>query len=132
MSGKISGFQQFVVTLTLGFIIVFTTKSLPQESQIVPWDTVIATIKMIESADLNDSLRSGAIGHLFLQHNIDSLAYAGFYQQMMSSPQSDQKAFLDKVKAILTDFSSLSRTANPSGEKVIKPQKTPLSVPPNP
>ncbi len=115
----------------LGFIIfslIINISPLPAQSetefdfQAVPWDSIVAEMKIIQEMTGADSLKNDLLKSLFNTRNLDSDAYNRFYEYFLNLTVQEQEAFIKNVRDILDKkVKENYKTPSSYGKKLLKP-----------
>ena len=108
--------------LTFILIQAFTYIVHAQDMTSVPWDTVVAEIKAIETSGVDDSTKASAMQDLFTRYQIDSGDYIDFTKAISQWPREEHRRFVENVKMILAPASQAARETS---KKLVQPQKKP-------
>ena len=92
----------------LSLIIVLLPALTPQlwagDWQTVPWDSLVAELKISEAMNIDDSTRTRVLLDIFERFDVNNDDYRAFYDDLFIQSADSQKMFIDKVKLILVDL----------------------------
>ncbi|GEM_PF-4015990 len=89
----------FVMFMLIGSAV--GTRAQDQPLPDVPWDSLMASIKMVDSSLKPDSVKGALLRQLFESYQITMEHYQQFYRKIMSDSPQQQTRFLKRVKEIL-------------------------------
>lgn len=76
----------------------------PEDAKEIPWDTVMANIQVIESANKPDSVKNTLTQELFSEFQLTAEDYRRFYDAFLKKPPQEQAAFLKRVEEIMLEW----------------------------
>lgn len=76
----------------------------PVDSKGTPWDTVMANIQVIETANEPDSVKNALMQQLFSDFKLTAEDYRRFYDDFLERPPEKQAAFLKRVEEIILEW----------------------------
>lgn len=116
---------------TLGFIIFSAVLEMsplqaqPEakfDFQAVPWDSVVAEMKIIQEMTGADSLKENLLKSLFNSRELSSADYDRFYQHFLNLTVQEQEAFIKTVRDILDKkVKENYKTPSSYGKRLLKP-----------
>ncbi len=85
-------------------LIALSSQSWAGDWKTVPWDSVVAEIKISEAMNINDSTRTRVLLDVFERFDVTQDDYRTFYEDLFIQTPDSQKKFVDKIKLILVDL----------------------------
>lgn len=90
--------------------------------QAVPWDSVVAEMKIIQEMTATDSLKENLLKSLFKTRNLNDDDYDRFYQHFLNLTLQEQEDFIKSVRDILDKkVKENYKTPSSYGKKLLKP-----------
>ncbi len=112
----------FIFSILLG---ISPLQAQPEENfdfQAVPWDSVVAEMKIIQEMTATDSLKENLLKSLFNTRNLEGDDYDRFYQHFLNLTVQEQEDFIKSVRDILDKkVKENYKTPSSYGKKLLKP-----------